>query len=52
MDTYRMVGCICNPGDTHVKWMWVYENKPKRCSCGYWFKLKKHEAVDMYNLPI
>ncbi len=52
MDSYRMVGCLCNEGDTHINWMWVYEGRPKRCECGYWFKLKVHEAPDKYNMPL
>ncbi len=52
MDSYRMVGCICNEGDTHINWMWVFEGKPKRCECGHWFKLKTHEAPDKYNMPL
>jgi hypothetical protein len=25
MDNYRMVGCVCNEEDTHIKWMWLCE---------------------------
>ncbi len=52
MDTYRMVGCVCNEEDTNIKWFWIFENKPKRCECGYWFKLKVHEAPDRFKLPV
>jgi cytochrome c oxidase subunit 5b len=52
MDTYRMVGCVCNEEDTNVKWMWLCEGVPKRCECGYWFSLKVHPAPDKYQLPL
>jgi len=48
MASYRMMGCVCNEGDTHIKWMWIFEGKPKRCGCGYWFELKSHPAPDRY----
>lgn len=51
MATYRLVGCSCNDEDTNLKWMWVFEGKPKRCACGYWFELKVHEGPDKYKLP-
>jgi cytochrome c oxidase subunit 5b len=52
MDVYRMVGCVCHEDQTHINWMWVYENEPKRCECGYWFKLKKHPAPEHFKLPL
>merc|ERR1711894_304020 len=33
MSDYRMVGCVCEPDDTNIKFMWLYEGKPKRCKC-------------------
>ncbi len=51
MDTYRMVGCICEEDDTNIKWFWLFENKPKRCECGHWFQLKKHQAPEKWNMP-
>lgn len=51
LDTYRMVGCVCNEDDTHVNWMWLIEGKPKRCECGHWFELRVHPAPDKYSLP-
>merc|ERR1712110_477216 len=39
MDVFRMIGCVCHSDDTNVKWMWLYKDQPKRCQCGYWFKL-------------
>ena len=47
-----MVGCVCNEEDTNIKWFWIFENKPKRCECGYWFKLNRHEAPDRFKLPV
>ena len=51
MDTYRMVGCVCEEHDCHIKWMWLIEGKNKRCHCGHWFTLRKNPAPDRYNLP-
>ena len=34
-----------------MEWMWVFEVKPKRCECGYWFKLKTHEARTSTTCP-
>ena len=52
LDTYRMVGCSCAEDDTNVKWFWLFEDKPKRCQCGYWFKLEASDAPEKYKLPI
>ena len=52
MDSYRMVGCVCNEEDTNIKWFWIFEGKPKRCECGYWYKLNVHEPVDQFKLPV
>jgi len=35
----RLVGCVCSPDQQYVNYMWVRKEDPKRCSCGYWFKL-------------
>uniref|UniRef100_A0A6M2DN19 Putative cytochrome c oxidase subunit vb/cox4 n=1 Tax=Xenopsylla cheopis TaxID=163159 RepID=A0A6M2DN19_XENCH len=35
----RIVGCICEEDATAIKWMWLYQDAPKRCECGHWFKL-------------
>jgi len=39
----RIVGCICEPDQQFVNYMWVNKEEPKRCSCGYWFKLVEAE---------
>lgn len=52
MASYRMVGCVCNEDSDHIRYMWLFENKPKRCACGHWFKIKRHEAPVKYQLPI
>jgi len=52
MDTYRMIGCVCNEEDTNIKFMWLYEGTPKRCKCGHWFKLEVHEAPSKEKLNI
>uniref|UniRef100_A0A1B6F9C3 Cytochrome c oxidase subunit 5B, mitochondrial n=1 Tax=Cuerna arida TaxID=1464854 RepID=A0A1B6F9C3_9HEMI len=35
----RIVGCICEEDATAVSWMWLHQGQPRRCNCGYWFKL-------------
>ncbi|XP_050681233.1 cytochrome c oxidase subunit 5B, mitochondrial-like [Leptidea sinapis] len=35
----RLVCCLCDPNDMHVKFMWLHKNQPKRCYCGFWFML-------------
>ncbi|KAG8237091.1 hypothetical protein J437_LFUL017369 [Ladona fulva] len=37
----RIIGCVCEEESASVCWMWLYEGEPKRCGCGYWFKLQK-----------
>ena len=52
MSNYRMIGCVCEEHDCHIKWMWLIEGRNKRCQCGHWFSLKTHEAPDRYELPL
>lgn len=35
----RLVGCICEESQNHVKFMHLYRDEPKRCQCGHWLKL-------------
>ncbi|CAL1540339.1 unnamed protein product [Lymnaea stagnalis] len=35
----RMIGCICEEDALTINWMYVHKGEPKRCECGYWFKL-------------
>merc|ERR1711894_216345 len=51
MSDYRMVGCVCEPADTNIKFMWLYEGKPKRCKCGHWFKLEQVPAPTRPRCP-
>lgn len=30
---------------TFVQWMWLHQGQPKRCECGYWFKLVEKAPV-------
>jgi len=39
----RLVGCVCHEDAFYVNYMWLYAGEPKRCECGYWFKLTKAE---------
>jgi len=39
----RIVGCICEPDQHHVNYMWLRKDTPKRCECGHWFKLVEAE---------
>merc|ERR1711915_1062191 len=52
LDNHRMIGCVCEEHDCHIKWMWLIEGRNKRCQCGHWFSLKTHEAPDRYELPL
>ncbi|RXG69319.1 cytochrome c oxidase subunit 5B, mitochondrial [Armadillidium vulgare] len=36
----RIVGCICQEDATTINWMWLTKGEPKRCECGYFFKLE------------
>ena len=42
---YRVVGCVCEPDATCINWMWLYKGEPKRCECGYWYKLTEAKAI-------
>jgi len=35
----RLVGCICEEDAVSINWMFLHKGEPKRCECGYWFKL-------------
>lgn len=41
----RVMGCICEEEACHVNWMWLHAGPPKRCGCGFWFKLVKKEPL-------
>ena len=41
----RVVGCVCEEDATCISWMWLYKGEPKRCECGYWFKLVEGKPV-------
>uniref|UniRef100_A0A6G1S801 Cytochrome c oxidase subunit 5B, mitochondrial n=1 Tax=Aceria tosichella TaxID=561515 RepID=A0A6G1S801_9ACAR len=41
----RLIGCVCEEEASTVVWMWLRLNEPKRCACGYWFKLQKKEPL-------
>jgi len=42
----RLVGCICEEDATCINWMHLHKGEPKRCECGYWFKLVEMHPVD------
>ena len=46
-----MIGCQCNEGDTTLQWLWVIKGRDKRCGCGYWFRIKEHAPIDLYDMP-
>lgn len=35
----RLIGCICENSSMAACWMWLHKDQPKRCQCGFWFKL-------------
>ncbi|PVD22985.1 hypothetical protein C0Q70_16245 [Pomacea canaliculata] len=37
----RLVGCICEEDAVSINWMYLHKGEPKRCECGYWFKLSE-----------
>ena len=41
----RIIGCICEDDQTYVNWMWVHAGSPRRCECGFWFKLEKKTPI-------
>ncbi|XP_066583332.1 cytochrome c oxidase subunit 5B, mitochondrial-like [Prorops nasuta] len=41
----RIMGCICEEDQIHVNWMWIHKGQPRRCECGYWFKLVEKAPV-------
>ncbi|XP_037033142.1 cytochrome c oxidase subunit 5B, mitochondrial-like [Bradysia coprophila] len=41
----RIIGCICHEDQTFIQWMWLHQGHPKRCECGYWFKLVEKAPV-------
>jgi len=44
----RIVGCICEPDQQYVMYMWVRKEEPKRCMCGHWFKVVDAEEDLFY----
>ncbi|GAB1606433.1 cytochrome c oxidase subunit 5B, mitochondrial-like [Argonauta hians] len=42
----RLVGCICEEESLAIHWMHLYKGEPKRCECGYWFKLSEMKPIE------
>jgi len=40
----RLIGCVCEDDALTIQWLTVYKGEPKRCECGYWFKLVDAQA--------
>ncbi|XP_022657802.1 cytochrome c oxidase subunit 5B, mitochondrial-like [Varroa jacobsoni] len=41
----RMIGCICEEDSASINYMWLHKGEPKRCECGYWFKLVEGKFI-------
>ncbi|KAK9718419.1 Cytochrome c oxidase subunit Vb [Popillia japonica] len=41
----RLVGCVCEEDQMHINWMWLVDGQPRRCECGFWFKLVKSSPL-------
>ncbi|KAL8588996.1 hypothetical protein ACOMHN_047977 [Nucella lapillus] len=35
----RLVGCICEEDAVSINWLHLHKGEPRRCECGFWFKL-------------
>lgn len=35
----RLIACVCEPSQNHVRYTFVRKDEPKRCYCGHWLKL-------------
>ncbi|CAI9726706.1 cytochrome c oxidase subunit 5B, mitochondrial-like [Octopus vulgaris] len=42
----RLIGCICEEESLVIHWMHLYKGEPKRCQCGYWFKLSEMKPIE------
>uniref|UniRef100_A0A5S6QEP6 Cytochrome c oxidase subunit 5B, mitochondrial n=1 Tax=Trichuris muris TaxID=70415 RepID=A0A5S6QEP6_TRIMR len=40
---HRLIGCICEPSQLYMHYMWLRKGFPRRCKCGYWFTLVDEE---------
>lgn len=47
----RGITCRCEPETNTLLAMWVHQNEPKRCRCGYWFVLQYREPFVEYSWP-
>lgn len=36
----RLVACVCENTQNHLKYTWVHRGEPKRCQCGHWMEFK------------
>ncbi|OWF54582.1 uncharacterized protein LOC110443349 [Mizuhopecten yessoensis] len=36
---HRVVGCLCDDEQVHINYMVLTTGMPKRCMCGFWYKL-------------
>ncbi|XP_065215340.1 cytochrome c oxidase subunit 5B, mitochondrial-like [Planococcus citri] len=47
----RMVACRCEPESHTLLYMWLHQNEPKRCRCGFWMVLFYREPFVEYMMP-
>ncbi|KHJ41530.1 cytochrome c oxidase subunit Vb [Trichuris suis] len=40
---HRLIGCVCQPSQLYMHYMWLRKGFPRRCKCGFWFTLVDEE---------
>lgn len=43
--SFHLINFSGHEDQTYIQWMWLHQGHPKRCECGYWFKLVEKAPV-------